>query len=200
MNSKAYDIVLVPGKRLSNEAIKLSQKLKSYGSYFTLDNKSFFPHVSLYMLQLSGDSLDDVVQILEKIAGECRVIEATANKYHYESEYVDIEYARTNEFSELQDKIIKKLNPVRDGLRDKDKIRLKSAVGEEKENIQKYGYRSVGNQFHPHLTFTRFTNDQKDILQILPPRTIFNGKYETIGLYEMGDNGTCIREVEKWNF
>lgn len=200
MNSKAYDIVLVPEKRLSDEAIKLSQKLKAYGTHFTLDNNSFFPHVSLYMLQLNNDNLDEVARILEKIAGGSVVIEATTNRYHYENEYVDIEYVRTKEFSELQDRIIKKLNPVRDGLRDIDEKRLESVGGEEKENIQKYGYRSVGNQFHPHLTFTRFSSDQQDVLQILPSQTIFNGKYEAIGLYEMGDNGTCVREVKQWNF
>lgn len=190
---------MVPEKRLAQEAINLSQALRSQGVHFTLNGESYFPHLSLYMLQLSSDNLNNATQILRKIAHATQVIEVSPVGYHYENEYIDIEYTKTNELSELQKKVIEGLNPIRNGLREKDKERLENATGEEKENILKYGYRSIGNRFNPHLTFTRFTSDQQNSLQILPPEKVFEGQYTQLGLYEMGNNGTCVQEVRKWD-
>ena len=55
MPSKAYDVVLIPEPRIAEAAIEVSGGLEQAGTHFTLDNKSFFPHISLYMLQLADD-------------------------------------------------------------------------------------------------------------------------------------------------
>lgn len=198
MKSNPYDIVLLPAISLAKKAIGLSKKLEPLDVYFTLDNKTFFPHVSLYMLQLDDMGLKKAIDLLSTIASETSTIEAWVNDYHYEDNYVDAEYVKSKELINLQRKVIDKLNPIRDGLREKDKARLNDAIGETRSNLINYGYRFVGKMFAPHLTFTRFKNNQENILQLLPPKESFNGKYSTLGIFEMGDNGTCVSEIKSW--
>jgi len=198
MESKPYDVVLIPEENIASKAIELSQMLKRYDTLFTLDNINFFPHVSLYMLQLDDDGLKKACEELSNIAKETTSISAVASHYHYENNYVDIEYVKSRELITIQTKVLERLNPIRDGMRDKDRARLEEATGETKENLLNYGYRSVGNQFGPHLTFTRFARDNKQVVETFPPKEQFEGNFVSIGIFDMGDNGTCIKPIKSW--
>jgi 2'-5' RNA ligase len=198
MESKEYDVVLIPEQSLAQNAMELSKGFESYGTRFILDQKNFYPHLSLYMLRLSAEGLQEALASLNVIASNAAAITATAFHYHYTKEYLDIEYTKSTELTVLQEEIITALNPIRNGLRENDKIRLLTATGEERENILNFGYRSVGDQFHPHLTFTRFNNPQEGILETLPSTHIFTGTYISLGIFEMGENGTCVNPVESW--
>ena len=52
MKSQPFNIVIVPPKEISQQAIKLSRKFKGSKSLFVLNQKNKFPHLSLYMLEL----------------------------------------------------------------------------------------------------------------------------------------------------
>lgn len=197
--SRPYDVVLVPEASLSHEAIRLGDTLKERGTYFTLDRTSFYPHLSLYMLQLDEAGLEEALKRLAALETETKPVQASADHYHYSYDYLDVEYAKSEELTALQQKVIEALNPVRDGLRENDKARLETATGEERSNILEYGYRSVGNQFKPHLTFTRFTSDQKEVIPSLPLPQTFDGTYDALGIFEMGEHGTCARLVKAWD-
>lgn len=198
MQSKPYDVVLIPEQEVADSAIKLSAELKVLDTHFVLDNKNFFPHISLYMLQLNERGLKETLDFLSTVAVKNKILEAKVFNYHYENDYLDIEYIKSKDFITLQKQIINGLNPIRDGLRERDKERLADATGETRENILKYGYRSVGNLFNPHLTFTRFKNNQESVIKTLPPKETFNSIYPSLGLFEMGDNGTCVKRVSTW--
>lgn len=198
MTSKPYDIVLIPEQRLALAAIKTSEELRKFGTLFTLDGKTFFPHVSLYMLQLKEADLEKVFALLGKIAGDTPTITGSPKLFGSHNNYIDVEYDKTTEIARLQMDVVEVLNPIRDCLRDKDKERLPTATEEEKNAILKYGYRSVGKLFEPHLTFTRFKDPQPDAKNSLPDMKKFDGRFLEMGIYEMGDNGTCVHEIKKW--
>jgi hypothetical protein len=198
MKSKAYNIVLIPELSLIKKSIRLSKKLELLDSHFTLDNKTFFPHVSLYMTQLNELGLEKSMEALSVIAKDNNSIEVTSKGYRYIDEYIDVQHIRTKELIFLQKEVLKSINPIREGLRDKDKLRLKNATGEIRSNLLEYGYRSVGNLFYPHITFTRFKNDEKQSIESFPLKETFNGKLLAIGIFEMGDNGTCVKKIGEW--
>ncbi|HEY0010565.1 MAG TPA: DUF1045 domain-containing protein, partial [Candidatus Paceibacterota bacterium] len=156
------------------------------------------PHLSLYMLQLKADGLAEAVERLSLIAARTPQVTALAGHYHYSHDYLAIEYAKSDALIAVQEEVISALNPLRNGLRENDTVRLATVRGEERSNILEYGYRSVGSLFKPHLTFTRFMGDQKTILDSLPPKETFNGAYDALGIYEMGEHGTCMRLVTSW--
>ncbi len=197
--NKSYDIVLIPEPKIASEAMKLSEILTEKGVRFTLDGKKYFPHVSLYMLPLNDIGLEKALELLPIIAKELKPIEVITSSYHYESEYIDVEYEKTPMLENAQMKVVNSLNSIREGLREKDKARLATAEGEELSNLLTYGYRSIGKAFSPHLTFTRFVEPQKDIIQNLPDKKLFDGTYLKLGIFELGDNGTCIREIKSWD-
>jgi len=198
VESKPYDIVLLPEPTITKRAVQLSRTIEHQGTYFTLGKNEYFPHVSLYMLQLNTEGLREAEVYLETIVNNTETVEGQADAYHYEKGYFDIEYRKTTELTDLQDKVVEKLNPIRDELRAKDKERLLTTTGEEKANIEKYGYRNVGKLFAPHLTFTRFKDAEINSLNDLPPTESFSGTFVALGIFEMGDHGTCRWKIKDW--
>jgi hypothetical protein len=199
MQSKPYDVVLIPAKNISEQAIHTSVSIKHLGVYFTLDIATYFPHISIYMLQLNKQGLAKSLELLAKIANNTNLITIHANHYNYENNYIDIEYTPTKEIKNLQTEVVEVLNPIRDGLREKEATRIASTTGDYRKNLERYGYRYIGDRFSPHLTFTRFTKNQKQVLDLMPRKETWDGVYPTLGLFEMGDNGTCIHKVKTWN-
>lgn len=198
MSSRPYDIALVPERDLAERAIQLSTDLTTLGSYYILDGKNFFPHLTLYMVQLNDDGLSKAIDILRSIASETKALKLIAGHYNYEHDYLDIEYIKTDAVAALQDRAIGALNPIRDGMREKDRLRLNTADGKARANLLAYGHRSVGPLFYPHLTMTRFTGNQESSLRSLPSKESFNGIFPSLGIFEMGDHGACTKSIATW--
>ncbi|HEY4482601.1 MAG TPA: hypothetical protein VI953_00295 [Candidatus Paceibacterota bacterium] len=196
--SKPYDVVLIPSDAIAAKSVALSETLAARGSYFTLDNANYFPHISLYMLQLDSSGLDKTREVLPQIAEETQKVEGVVTDYKYINNYLEVDYAISPEFAFLQEQVVAKLNPLRSGLRDKEKARLTTSTGRERENILQYGYRWIGDLFNPHISFARFKDNQESCLVDLPPKETFAGKFSAIGIYEMGDHGTCAKEVGRY--
>ena len=197
MNSLPYDVVILPNNELANKVISASQKLASLGGLFTLEISKYFPHASLFMLQLKEDDLENVKSLLAGSAGKTSALNLKASKYEQKEAYVDVEYVRNEQTDSLQREVVAALNSVRDGMRDKDKARMLEATGLALENFQNYSYKYVGELFRPHITFTRFSETQPEAEGLLPELSTFDGSFTKLGLFEMGDNGTCVRKIAK---
>jgi hypothetical protein len=200
MNSIPCDIVLLPAPELAAKAVVASQQLQSQGTHFTLAPAGPFPHASLYMTQLQTDRLAAVQKLLAAIAASTPVQSLVATSYYQSKGYLDPNYQRTPELDTLQMAVVHAINPVRQGaMRENDKARLTDATGLAKENLETYGYVNVGELFRPHLTLTRFLDETPvDTAALLPAATEFSGQFTRLGLFEMGTNGTCVREIGSW--
>ena len=199
MTSIPCDIVMIPDTDVINNAIALSEQLSKNETYFTLKEGEYYPHASLYMLQFDMNRIDEIKERLANVAKNSSGITLNPKEYHQEWGYLDVEYGREPNSDKLQMDVVNALNPIRDGLRQKDIDRLSEAVGLEKENILTYGYRSIGEKFAPHITITRFA-DRKDIdLTTLPEVSTFKATFSKIGIFEMGENGTCVRKIAEFN-
>lgn len=199
MNSIPCNIVLLPTTDLAQKAIQSSQKLEQFGSLFTLKDGAYFPHASLYMTQLKTADLDTVKELLAHIAAQASAFDLSAVHYYQAHGYIDVEYNRTALLDQLQIDVIEAINPIRDGMREKDTVRMRTATDIVLENFQKYGYPNVGELFRPHMTLTRFSDgESKEVIDVLPPVSDFGGQFVKLGLFEMGDNGTCIRKISEF--
>ena len=192
------DVVILPDVNLANAAIKSSQALKQHGGLFILEDGKFYPHSSLYMFQLKNDALENVKELLADIASRYTKLELKATQFDHTLGFVDAEYARTAELDNLQLEVITALNPIRDGMREKDKARMQDATGLSLQNFERYGYKYVGELFRPHLTLSRLSDQQPESLTALGECELYNGNFTKLGLFEMGDNGTCIRKISEW--
>lgn len=195
MTSIPCDIALLPTDDLGHTAIRLSGQLEQHRTLFTLRDDAYYPHVSLYMTQLKSEDLDAVKTILAGIAGSTPQLNLTANRYDQSGGYIDAEYTRNEAIGRLQMAVIAAINPLRDGLREKYEARILTSTGKIRENLETYGYREVGELFRPHMTFTRFASGQPIDVSELPQPSQFSGLFVKLGLFEMGDNGTCARKI-----
>lgn len=198
------DIVLLPEPGQAALAVQCSEILSPQGTLFTLDNQNFFAHASMYMFQMDVRKQDECIASLQKIAQEHNVQTLAQNGYYYQDTgfgkgYVDANYSRNIEADRLQQTIIDAFNPLRAGMRESDKAKMADATGTKLENLQKYGYPAIGELFRPHITLTKFPQDIEPDLTLLPSPTIFTGVFTKLGLFEMGDNGTCIRHIASFN-
>lgn len=204
MSSLPCDVVLLPSAELASKAVETSNALsKQYDSFFTLEDGKFYPHMSLYMFQLDENDIAKVEDILAEIAKNFSTILAKATAYRlgegFGVGYVDPEYEVTDELSSLQQKVIEKINPIRSGMRESDIKKMQDAEGLKLGNLQKYGYPAVGELFRPHITLTRLKEHKPEVLSSLPDINSFNGLFDRVGLFEMGENGTCIRKIAEFN-
>ena len=203
MNSIPCDVVLLPNDELGQKAIYASQLLKTYNSFFTLEIGKFYPHMSLYMLQLNEDDIRKIEVELSKISNDFHVFIAKATTYSlgegFGVGYVDPEYEATVELHDLQQKVIEVINPLRSGMRESDIAKMQDATGIKLENLQKYGYPAIGKLFRPHITLTRLKEHRAEVLDVLPEINTFDGTFDRIGLFVMGENGTCIKKISEFS-
>jgi hypothetical protein len=199
LNSLPYNIVLLPGKDIENKAIAASKKLEQFGTLFTLEIGKFYPHVSVYMVQLRSDDLPKVEQTLAEIAATTEPINLNSSKYYQVKNFIDADYNKPAKLTELQMSIVNAINPIRDGLRENDKERMKEATGLALENFRQYGWNTIGELYRPHLTLTRFIQAVESPEAVLPNPSEFNGLFPKLGLFAMGENGTCIKQLAEFN-
>lgn len=191
----AYDIVILPTTDLATKVVNASARLETNGVRFTLSKTGPFPHVSLYMVQLPETAVSEAMARLMQVAGRTGSLTLTATDYSQGRGYLGISYARLPSTDALQDQIISAINPLRDGLMEDDVERLQAATGVTRTNLEQYGYVYAKALFRPHLTLTRFTDENEVSAEGLPDPTTFSGRFLELGLFELGDNGTCIRKV-----
>jgi hypothetical protein len=199
MESKPCNIVLLPNSELTAKIISISETLRLHGTLFTLKNGSFYPHMSLYMFELKNNDYQSVQDVLQEISTTQSEYNLAAVKYDQKMSFIDAEYEVTSELLSLQDLIISKINPIRNGMREKDKQRMEQADGLKRDYFKKYGYPNVKELFRPHVTFTRFSQERLFDVDQLPKISTFNGAFNKLGFFESGDNGTCIRLISSYD-
>ena len=195
-----FNIVIVPPASIKRRAIALSKSLKSKDSLFNLDNVNHFPHLTIYMAVFPITELPKIKAMLHKTVKKIRAFNIVSTKYRVaKSGYVDIAYTKSAAINKLQMVVIKNLNGFRGGhIRKSDQQKLASLTKSEQDNIKKYGYRAVGKNYVPHLTLARFKKLDKKIIKGMKWRD-FSFKVNAIGLYYLGNHGTCRQEIAKFN-
>ena len=195
--SKPFNIAIYPSKDISKKAIKVSKKLKSKGGLFILDDKNYFPHVSVYMTEFPLKNLPKIKKLLQKIASETEPFQIISLRYRQnKGGYVDVVFRRSLRIKKFQEEIVKVLNPMREKLiRERTKMSFPGMNKAQQKNIKLYGYHSVGSEFYPHLTFTRLEKFDKPALSVIS-KANFSFEVGKIALFYLGDHGTCNKLVE----
>lgn len=199
MASILCDIVLLPSERLAEKLIALSEQFKIANTFFTLDGRQYFPHLSLYMTQLKVDDLDKVAEVLTLEASKTQILDLIATGYGQVKGFLDVEYQRIEALDALQITVVNAINPIRDEMIEKDKERMREATDIARDNFEKFGYKYVGELFRPHATLTRFIDEHGIDISDLPEFESFSGQFTKLGLFEMGGNGTCIQQIAAYD-
>jgi len=195
--TKPFNVAIYPPAEISKRVIAISKKLKNKNGLFVLDGKNYFPHITLYMTEFPLKNMVKIKKLLKQFAVKTKPFEISSSKYRQNTDgYIDIDYKKSKNINEFQKKIIKLLNPLREGqIREKDKARISEMTKAEQKNLKLYGYRSVGDKFFPHLTFSKLEKFDKSALLNID-KSNFSFKVNKIGFFYLGDYGTCHKLIE----
>lgn len=199
-----YNIVIEPNSEVRKAAITLSKELsKKDDVLFTLDGEHFYPHITIYSPAFPSLKKEDVFYAVEEISKDFKQFVCGFTGVQLDEKYLGINIMPTDAVTQLHETIVKKLNPVREGV-----IRKKYLPGSEEflklsqnrqNNVLEYGAPDVLELYHPHLTITRFKEDS--VAEKVSKENhweIQSFVASEIGIYEMGENGTCINPVQKF--
>lgn len=192
-----YSIVILPPAPIVKKAITESQRLKKQGGVFALNQKDFFPHITLYMVEFPVKNRAKIQAALTEATKTLRSFSTKSLAYrHVYDGYIDMEYRRDRNIANLQKKIITLLNPLRENhMRGKDRKRLAAMPTVEQKNIEQFGYYAVGQNYFPHLTFSKLKESNPEVLNHMK-RQNFSFVAKQLALCEVGDFGTCKKRLQ----
>ncbi len=194
--SKSFNVVIVPTREIKKEAISVSNDIKSKDRFFILGPKRNVPHITIYMIDFPIKNIPTVKKRLKKLSGQIKHLKLTALRYRQNADgFIDVSYRKSQGVQDLQKKVVKILNPLREGLiRKKDRQRMNGFDARLQTNIRRYGYRSIGKDYFPHLTLTRLQSTKKKVISTIPKKD-FSFNAVTIGLFHLGQHGTCQKRI-----
>lgn len=189
-----YTVAIIPAASAAAAAIAESEALvRRGGAMFVLNRTSERPHVTLYYCVLPAGSVHRVVRALNRVAAVHHAFALRARAAYVEDRWVGVRYERTRAIVALHRAVVDAVNPIRAGaLRERDRERLPTASPRVRARIERYGSRSVGVAFEPHLTFTRFAEAGCTVVPV-HPLDVFSFRAEAIGLFTCGRHGTVVR-------
>jgi 2'-5' RNA ligase len=199
MRKLPYNIVIYPPAKIREKAITISKRLKKEGGLFSLGEKTFIPHLTIYILDLPAKNEKKVGLALKELASTLKPMKLTFLRYRNSNGgYTGAVYKRTKAITDLQMKILNAINPFREGIvRDKYKPILKTLPKHMRSNVERFGFSDVGKEYHPHLTFTRFPNDREIKLKTIQ-KLNFSFTANEIGFCRRGEHGTCKKLITKF--
>jgi 2'-5' RNA ligase len=194
MNDILYlDCYLELHGELLKQILDLNKLAVSYGSQIDFSSRAK-PHITLYMGLFPGFNEDKIrekfISIREKFSG----IEIQPNGFCISSEgYVFLEIEKTKELIALHEKIVRKLNSLRNGIiRQKYAESMTSFSFAEREMIENYGFPWVLGLFNPHITIGKFAGEiDNNFLQKLE-LSADKGNLTKLDIGFVGDNGTVL--------
>jgi|OpeIllAssembly_1097287.scaffolds.fasta_scaffold187380_1 2'-5' RNA ligase len=196
------NIVIAPPEHIAKKARYLSRQLKKQGTLFTLGRIDHFPHISIYMCRLPLANLEKAQKELSNITASLDPFPITAYRFRNAKRgYIDIRYYRNLHLRKLQQLVIDAINPLRKGaLLESDLQKITTYPLKLKRMVEKYGYRSVGKEYYPHLSLTRLAN------QLTLPQMTTALQWQDmaftvnkVGIYLCGENGTCRRLIKMYH-
>lgn len=196
MDYKRYDIVIIPPPEIAEQTVVLSRALAPLGTFFTVDDVTLHPHISLYHVPLKESAVASVTEVLGMIARSRAPFLLTQGTYYPDQGvWVGVRYVADKPILDLHTTIIdavKAYRVIEDDIRYAE--RWSEMNVNKKKNLKECGWAHAYTHYSPHITFTKLREPRAGILDHLPQRE-FSFLVDHIGLYELGDHGTCIRLI-----
>lgn len=184
-------------------AVSLSTEIsKRFKTIFTLGDRESVPHVTIYFNEYPKSNIDNILESANVLAEEFGRTKVEFTRFCTGRGYIDMGIGLSKQLVMIHKRSVKLLFPqLKTHLREKylessEKYSLYSE--KQKRNIKRYGHPDVMDLYRPHVTLTRLENedDAKDLVAELK-WPIKNCVLDSIGVFEMGEHGSCQRLIKK---
>lgn len=192
MSYQKYNVALIPSEAVGLQAIEMSHMLASHGGRLVLGSTEAYPHVSLYHVPLDPEKVEAVIETLRKTLAEIGSAPLKQNQYRsHDNGFVDVAYEKDEYLLMLHRALLQSLEPfwARE-VRDKENQADISSA--QQTSLSQYGWDAAADLFDPHLTFSRLAEPNKDVVAEMRLQN-FSFVSDLVGLFELGENGVCIR-------
>jgi len=202
MNFTRLNTAFIPPKEISEKAIELSKAISnSTETHFVLDGVNFYPHITIYAPEYPEEKMSEVLEAVEQVSKSFFPIKFKYKRIDSLQGYIGISFDQAPEIKAIHKQIVEALNPLREGrIREKYSEYQMQFTDAQLKNIKEYGYPDEMNLYDPHLTITRLKDEDKTE-EIIPTINwdIPEFVVSKIGVYEMGENGTCKELIKEFN-
>lgn len=198
---KRYNIVIIPTPAVNHDAEFVSEFIAGkQETCFVLDHATQFPHISLYHVYLDEASVKEVADAVQRIAKSFAPFTVQSTGYHtVKGEWIDASYVLDEPLFKLHRACLEGIAPFR--VRQKDVVMREDwsdSSPARQENLELYGWSEARDLFRPHLTLARLKGKvDEDFLEIFPEKN-FSFEVCKIGLYELGEHGTCRKLLAEY--
>lgn len=203
--SKRLNVAFKVPKEISQYAISLSGNICNQSSpFFVLDGMRCLPHMSIYSPEYPGNNIEKVISEVKHVSKKFEPIEFVFDYIDSHQGFIGANMRISDEINNVHKSILYLLNPYRENLlREKYKAENLEKINlpmMQKENIIKYGAPEVLAEYRPHVTLIRFKDfdKAKEVLKDIK-WNINKFIVDSIGIYEMGDHGTCTKLLEEFS-
>ncbi|MFA9261960.1 MAG: 2'-5' RNA ligase family protein [Undibacterium sp.] len=195
-----YNVAIIPPEAVRERAIEMSEWIAAEGSRFVLDDENPYPHISLYHVALDVDRVPLVITALTAGLESVRPFFLRQGPYRaVEDEWIDVSYDRYEDVMRLHTAVIEAVGDLRANQgTEKDREDFASLSENQRGSLLRTGWTEAFERYVPHLTFSRLNKKDAGIISKLPFED-FGFYVDRIGLYEMGEHGTCTRLVHEFS-
>lgn len=148
----------------NSKIIEVSQNIKKeYDTFWTLDNKLFIPHFSLYLFALPKNNLPKVLEQADRLAASFQPINIEFDKLFISGrDRLMLGFKENETIYNYHLQVLEAFNQLREG-----KQRKKYANPDyfaklpepDRSCLEAYGYRFIKDKFKPHITLSVFNNE-----------------------------------------
>lgn len=201
METVDRNVVITFNDSLSEEFIKLSSKIvQAVSSSIILNKDNQIPHMTLYMTKYPERNVESVIELITKIAKEVKPFNIIFEQiYCHTTGTIFIDPRPNKDLTSLHSLLVDQLNPLREGLYNKDELSLPGRGIEAKTSLEQYGMWPVKENYKPHVSVGRVADPEKEgpiALSALPSKINIETLVDSISFVERGPNGTCKKILE----
>lgn len=198
MNQR-YNIATIPPDEVGNRAIRMSEKIAEYGSFFVLDGEALHPHISLYHIGFDAKDIPEViVRVSDALAG-IKPFDLKQGPYRAgNSGWIDVGYEKDAAIIDLHASVIAAAKELRaEKGKEMERDDWEGLSEARRQNLLFCGWSEAFDLFAPHLTFSRLKESDEGILDRLPADD-FSFLVDRIGLFELGEHGVCTKLIHEF--
>ncbi len=206
MDSVSVDIIILPDNKTSEQARLLGSLVgKKYESLFTLEDRGFTPHITIYQFQCPTKNYTTLKERLKELSASLRPLSIKVEGYEPHSNFIFWNVFRDTALMELHKRVLEVSNQLREGLLlphilpdCSGYVGGSSFTREQKEAVMKYGAVYTGELFKPHITLARIARiEQAEEAAKSLPGARAEFPIAELCLGKMGPHGTVLEILER---
>jgi 2'-5' RNA ligase len=174
------NIAIILSKEISKFAIKVSKELsEKYKTEFTLDGKNYFPHITVYPVEIAKKDLKSFVVKTREVVEKTAKFNIKFGRFWTASEngecWVGIPVIKNEKLKLFHKHVVSGLN-------------LSGKV-----------HTLAYETYNPHLTLTSFVGEIDPENIVLPQLKSKTMEVNKVGIFEMGLHGTCKKLLHEFD-